>query len=60
MNPETTEKTLVTLTKMCTDLVEENEVQRRLIGSMALHIPREHLPEDERTVLDDVLEGWAT
>lgn len=28
----------------------------RLIESMALHIPREHLPEDERMMLDIILE----
>lgn len=28
----------------------------RLIESMALHIPREHLPDDERMMLDIILE----
>lgn len=28
----------------------------RLVESMALHIPREHLPDDERMMLDIILD----
>lgn len=54
---QTVEKTLVTLTTWAADLVQENALLRRLIVSMALAIPREHLPEDERDVLDQILEA---
>ena len=57
MDVETTEKTLVTLSRMCTELVEEVDVLRRLVVSMALALPRERIPDDERAVLDNLLDG---
>lgn len=33
------------------------EVLRSLVEYMALGVPREHMPEAERTMLDDVLAG---
>lgn len=39
------------------DLQEEIAVLRRLVVSMALSIPRDCLPEDERDALDDALIG---
>lgn len=53
---ESLEKTLVSITAYCVDLAEQTEVLRRLVVSMALHIPREHLPDDERALLDELLE----
>jgi hypothetical protein len=34
-----------------------NAILRRLVGSMALAIPRERLPADERDMLDAILTG---
>lgn len=40
-------------------LQEEIAVLRRLVVSMALSIPRDCLPADERDALDDALIGYS-
>lgn len=56
MDEAATERALVSMSTWMTATMEEHLLFKRLILSMALNIPRERLPEDERALLDEILE----
>jgi hypothetical protein len=56
VNVETTEKTIVTLSKWVAELLEQADTSRRLVLSMALGLSAEEMPFDERELLEEILE----
>lgn len=56
MDVETTEKTIVMMSKWMAELLEQADTMRRLILSMALGLTAEEMPLDERELLEEILE----